>query len=243
MVRSSLDSQGWGGVCAGGGVASAQWRRKRKWWAGGRAGGRAPGALALSRSRSPVVAAATLSLSSRHSQATRAPSRPRPPCLACPLPPPSPHQMTSAAPRGGGSGGGPAPSAAPQPPPRPINTPPPRKAAQQQQRRPGRLPKLRQDTGFFAPVEPVGELRERERREGQGEWHARAFCSRPAMPQPPTPRPPAPLALTSLLVFLSSSRRRPVLPPRRRDRPGPHRQGREVGPGVCVEHGLGAGGA
>ena len=56
-------------------------------------------------------------------------------------------------------------SSASQPPApataRPVNTPPPRlerKAAQQQQRRPGRLPKLRQDTGFFAPVEPVGEL-------------------------------------------------------------------------------------
>ena len=59
------------------------------------------------------------------------------------------------APRPSPPGG--AQQARPQPPPPsppPRNTPQPRKAAQT---RPGRLPKLRRDTGFFAPVDPVGE--------------------------------------------------------------------------------------
>jgi hypothetical protein len=76
----------------------------------------------------------------------------------------------STAPRGGapatGSGDEPASSARspPQPPlpapvpPRQVPTPPPprkTRGQQQAQRRPGRLPRLRQDTGFFAPVEPI----------------------------------------------------------------------------------------
>lgn len=82
--------------------------------------------------------------------------------------------MSFSAPRGG-MGGAPAAASAAQaagpttqppappppaqaPPARPsnVNTPPPRRAAQTQ-RRPGRLPRLHKDTGYFSDVEPVGE--------------------------------------------------------------------------------------